>query len=108
MKSFWTGFEKQATSHAMELAGLGILARPAVQHLAGGPELSEHSKDIHEAVGLGVLAAPSVHAAAKATPKAYKSITQGVAKAAPGVGSKLQGAWKGLQKFRAASKLVHA
>ena len=44
--------------HAVELAGLGILARPSVRKLRG-KEQSEKSTHIHEAVGLGTLAAPS-------------------------------------------------
>ena len=46
--------------HAIELAGLGILARPSVQELRG-KEMSEQSKHLHEIGGLGVLAAPSAY-----------------------------------------------
>ena len=47
--------------HAAELAGLGILARPAINHLRG-KEMSEKSKALHEVGGLGILAAPSAYA----------------------------------------------
>lgn len=50
--------------HAVELAGLGILARPSVQAMRG-KEMSEKSKHLHEIAGLGVLAAPSAHALGK-------------------------------------------
>lgn len=49
--------------HAIELAGLGILARPSVNALRGKP-MTEHASHVHEVAGLGVLAAPSaVHMA---------------------------------------------
>jgi hypothetical protein len=52
-------------AHAIELAGLGILARPSVQELRG-KQMSEHSKHMHEIGGLGVLAAPSAYELGKA------------------------------------------
>lgn len=48
----------QALGHAMEVGGLGILARPTIQE-ARGQEVSERSKRMHELGGLGVLAVPS-------------------------------------------------
>lgn len=57
--AFWEGFEKQA-SHAAELAGLGLLAIPSVQHLRGKP-MTEKNEHKMELAGLGVLAAPSVY-----------------------------------------------
>lgn len=47
-------------AHAAELAGLGVLARPSVNHLRG-KEMSERSKALHETAGLGILAAPSAY-----------------------------------------------
>lgn len=52
-------------THAAELAGLGILAVPSIQHLRG-KEMSEGAKAKTEIGGLGVLAAPSAVAAGKA------------------------------------------
>jgi hypothetical protein len=50
--------------HAVELGGLGILARPSINHLRG-KEMSERSKSWHETAGLGVLAAPSAYGIGK-------------------------------------------
>lgn len=67
--------EKQgsAFAHGAELAGLGILAAPAVQHLRG-KEMSEGAKAKSEVAGLGVLAAPSAVAAAKGAWRAGKGL----------------------------------
>jgi len=46
--------------HAAEIAGLGVLARPSINHLRG-KEMSEKSKALHEVGGLGILAAPSAY-----------------------------------------------
>ena len=48
-------------THGAELAGLGILAAPAVKHMVTGKEMSEKGKNVSELAGLGVLAAPSIH-----------------------------------------------
>lgn len=56
---------EKIASHAAELAGLGILAAPSIQHLRG-KEMSEKNKARTEVAGLGVLAAPSALAAGKA------------------------------------------
>jgi hypothetical protein len=50
--------KSSAGNHAIELAGLGILARPTIQKMRG-KEVSEKSEHLHELAGLGVLAAPS-------------------------------------------------
>jgi hypothetical protein len=44
--------------HATEIAGLGILAKPAIDKLRG-KKMSEKKVAKHEIAGLGVLAAPS-------------------------------------------------
>ncbi len=46
--------------HAVELGGLGILARPSIQKLRGKP-VTERSESKHELLGLGALAAPSAY-----------------------------------------------
>ena len=56
--AFWQGFEKKA-NHAAEIAGLGLLAVPSIQHLRGKP-MSEDTAHKIELGGLGVLAAPSL------------------------------------------------
>ena len=56
--AFWQGFEKKA-NHAAEVAGLGLLAIPSIQHLRGKP-MSEDTAHKIELGGLGILAAPSV------------------------------------------------
>lgn len=56
--SFQDELEKLA-SDAAELAGLGILAAPAVHHLVKNREWSEKNKSRAEVAGLGVLAAPA-------------------------------------------------
>lgn len=43
-----------------ELAGLGVLAAPAVSNLSGRP-MNEKHKDVAEVAGLGMLAAPYAH-----------------------------------------------
>lgn len=43
-----------------EIAGLGILAVPALAHVAG-KEPSENTKATSEIAGLGILAAPEIH-----------------------------------------------
>lgn len=45
-------------SHAVEVAGLGILARPSLRAMKG-KEQDEKSTHRHEVAGLGLLAAPS-------------------------------------------------
>lgn len=50
--------------HAAELAGLGILAAPSIQHFRGKP-MSDRKSHAVNAVGLGVLAAPSLLALAR-------------------------------------------
>jgi hypothetical protein len=60
---FWAGFEKNANA-AAELAGLGMLAVPSVQHLRGKP-MSEGTKSKIEIAGLGTLAAPYAWQAGK-------------------------------------------
>lgn len=103
---FWDGFEKQASvfAHGAELAGLGILARPALHRLNTGEELSEKSKAVHEVAGLGVLAAPSVHAAVKQAPKSYQAVTKGIAKAKPGFSNAVAGGWRGFTKSLASGE----
>ena len=64
-------------THAAEVGGLGILARPTV-HKMQGKTVSKRSEHAHELVGLGVLAAPS---AAHLGHMAYKGI-KGLAKKA--------------------------
>ncbi len=44
----------------LELAGLGVLAAPAVANMAGHP-MDEKWKDRAEVAGLGILAAPYAH-----------------------------------------------
>ena len=75
--SFWDGFEKRASvaEHAIEAAGLGILARPSIQHLRG-KEMSESSAHKHEVAGLGVLAAPSLARLGHAAYTAAKGVVQ--------------------------------
>lgn len=58
-------FPKLATAgemvgHAIELGGLGILARPSIQKLRG-KQVSHASEAKHELAGLGTLAAPSAY-----------------------------------------------
>ena len=71
MKDFWRGFEKKAEEGktdwgtvGSEVAGLGTLAVPSIQHLRGKhmPEGRAHK---YELAGLGILAAPSVYKATK-------------------------------------------
>ncbi len=45
---------------ASSIAGLGVLGRPAARRLRGKEDLSERSKDMHEAVGLGMIAGPEI------------------------------------------------
>ena len=80
LKKFEQYAQKKASAfaHSAELAGLGILARPAVHEMTTGKELSQKSKNIHEAVGLGVLAAPSLHAAATGAYQGLKKFRQAV------------------------------
>jgi len=54
--AFWDGFHKQANA-ATELAGLGMLAAPSIQHLRGKP-MKESTSHKLELAGLGTLAAP--------------------------------------------------
>jgi hypothetical protein len=54
--SFSDEMQKLA-SHGLELAGLGILAAPAVKHLVTGKEMKEKNKSRSEIAGLGTLAA---------------------------------------------------
>ena len=62
MEKFFEAFEKKAetASHLAELAGLGIIAAPSIQHLRGKP-MSESKAHKYEIAGLGTLAAPSVY-----------------------------------------------
>ena len=70
MRAFWRGFVKRAedsrpgVTEATEIAGLGTLAVPSIQHLRGKhmPEGVGHK---YELAGLGILAAPSVYKAGK-------------------------------------------
>lgn len=73
--SFQDELEK-ISSHAAELAGLGILAAPAVHHLAKNTEWSEKNKSRAEVAGLGVLAAPSAYAVGKAGVGKVKAIAR--------------------------------
>ena len=50
--------------HVAELAGLGILAAPSIQHLRKKP-MSERKSHLVNAAGLAVLAAPSLLELAK-------------------------------------------
>lgn len=61
--SWKDGFFKKANA-AAELAGLGMLAVPSIQHLRGKP-MSEDTKSKLEIAGLGTLAAPYAYNAAK-------------------------------------------
>lgn len=54
-----------AAAHAIELAGLGMLAKPSVDEYRDQP-MSHKSKAIWELLGLGTLAAPSAYTLAKA------------------------------------------
>ena len=83
MTNFWAGFEKQATN-SVELAGLGLLAAPAVSHLAG-KEWKEKNKNIAEVGGLGILAAPYA--------KNTFDVTRAAMKSGEGLGKSI---WKGL------------
>ena len=53
----WKSVGEYAT-HAADIAGLGILARPTIQKMRG-KEVSEGSEHAHELAGLGMLAVPS-------------------------------------------------
>lgn len=61
--ALFAGFEKAAGNigHAMDLAGLGLLAAPSATHLMGGKDWSEKNKHRAEVVGLGAIAAPVAH-----------------------------------------------
>lgn len=61
---FWEGFDKQA-NHAVELAGLGLLAAPSVKALATGKKMKDSTSHKFELAGLGTLAAPSAIALGK-------------------------------------------
>lgn len=50
----------QTWHHLSDLAGLGVLGVPAVQHLRG-KSMSEGNKSKFEIAGLGLLAAPVAH-----------------------------------------------
>jgi hypothetical protein len=63
MEKFWSGFIKKAST-ASELAGLGMLAVPSVQHLRGKP-MKEDTTAKMEIAGLGTLAAPYAWSAGK-------------------------------------------
>lgn len=76
MEYFWEGFEKRAEEDAIskwetpaELAGLGTLMYPSVQHLRGKP-MKAHKLHKLELAGLGILAAPY---AAKAVRGVYRA-----------------------------------
>ena len=60
LETFFEGFQKRANalSHAVELGGLGLLARPSIAKARGKP-MSQKSEAHNEMAGLGVLAAPS-------------------------------------------------
>lgn len=51
-------FLPNAVTHGAELAGLGVLAKPSIQHLRG-KQTTKSSDHAHEVAGLGILAAPS-------------------------------------------------
>lgn len=58
---FFDELEKTATGafgHGVELAGLGVLAKPSIDRLRK-KEVDEHKAAKHEVAGLGILAAPS-------------------------------------------------
>jgi hypothetical protein len=62
MEKFFEGFEKRAGmgAHLAEVAGLGMLAVPSIQHLRKKP-MSESKTHKYELAGLGTLAAPSAY-----------------------------------------------
>ena len=62
MDSFFAGFEKQANlkTHIAEVAGLGTLAVPSIQHLRN-KKMPENRAHKYEVAGLGILAAPSAY-----------------------------------------------
>jgi hypothetical protein len=62
-----------SAAHAIELAGLGILARPSIQKMRG-KDMDDHSAHMHELAGLGVLAAPSAYELGKAGYQKLKSM----------------------------------
>lgn len=68
---------------AVDIAGLGILARPTVQKMRG-KEVSEKSEHLHEIGGLGTLAAGVAHEHrhefADAAKKGFGAIKRGVGK----------------------------
>lgn len=73
--------EASNVGHAVELAGLGILAAPSVAEMRG-KKISDKTKHRAELAGLGVLAAPSaVHLGGKAVSK-IKGLAKGIAKRA--------------------------
>lgn len=73
------GLGKTAGIDALELAGLGTLAAPAVAGLSGH-HMKEKHKDVAEVAGLGILAAPYAHNIAAKRSARY---------AASGVGERL-------------------
>jgi hypothetical protein len=84
--SFQSELEK-ISSHAAELAGLGILAAPSIGHLRG-KDWSEKNKARAEVAGLGVLAAPSAYAVGKAGLSKLKGLASKMPKhAAPTMGA---------------------
>lgn len=66
-------------AHAAELAGLGVLARPSLNHLRG-KEMTERQKGVHEVAGLGILAAPSAYGLGKSLLSRVRPAAAGAAK----------------------------
>jgi hypothetical protein len=60
----------ETAHHIAELAGLGLLTIPALNHFLGDPEHDSPTRQRvmagTELAGLGVLAAPSIHSLMKA------------------------------------------
>ena len=81
MNNFWNGFEKRARLNenpdlvdAAEIAGLGTLAVPSIQHWRERAHMPAHARPTlgqhlgahkYELAGLGILAAPSVYKAGR-------------------------------------------
>ena len=60
-------------THAAEVGGLGVLARPTIQKMRG-KEVSEKSEHAHELAGLGILAVPSAIHLGHMAKSGYKAI----------------------------------
>jgi hypothetical protein len=70
---------------ANELAGLGVLAVPSLQHLRGKP-MSDHHSHMMEIGGLGMLAAPYVHDLGAKAISGLRGLGGAAVKAAPHLG----------------------